>query len=292
MSGAREYWCDVLSTGGSTTSRGGRGTRCRGWPSTRCRCRRTWWPRWDGWADELAAPLGSLLLAAARQGARRAVRRARGRVGCVARDGGRPLPCRVTTAPRVVASVGRGRDRVGSELLAHPDFPVDDLRPELGLAGRSSRPCSTRPARWRRRRHRRTPCCGSGLAPHGDGLVLRLRYRTDVLDAEAAARIAGYHLTALALIAADPDADHGRQSLLSAEELRFQLEGLAGPRRELPDRRVHELFEERVRRAPGRRRGRPRRPGSGPTGSSTPAPTGWHGPCWRAGCGARTSSPW
>src|SRR2546428_3724194 len=34
------------------------------------------------------------------------------------------------------------------------------------------------------------------------GLVLRLRYKTDVLDAECAARIAGYHLTALALTAA------------------------------------------------------------------------------------------
>src|SRR6185369_4935693 len=38
---------------------------------------------------------------------------------------------------------------------------------------------------------------------------------------------------------------HG-QTLLSDEELRFQLDGLAGPRRELPDRRFHELFEERV----------------------------------------------
>ena len=80
--------------------------------------------------------------------------------------------------------------------------------------------------------------------------MLRLRYRTDVLDADCAARIAGYHLTALALIAADPDAEHRRQSLLSAEELHFQLEGLAGPRRELPDRRVHELFEQRVEAHP------------------------------------------
>ena len=68
--------------------------------------------------------------------------------------------------------------------------------------------------------------------------TLRLRYRTDVLNAEAAARIAGYHLTALA----EPD----RPTLLSEEELRFQLDELAGPDRELPDRRVHELFEERV----------------------------------------------
>jgi amino acid adenylation domain-containing protein len=83
-----------------------------------------------------------------------------------------------------------------------------------------------------------------------DNLVLRLRYRTDLLDADRAARIAGYHLAALALIAADPAAEHARQSLLSADELRFQLDGLAGPRRKLPKRRVHELFEERVRAHP------------------------------------------
>jgi amino acid adenylation domain-containing protein len=71
---------------------------------------------------------------------------------------------------------------------------------------------------------------------------LRLRYRTGALDTDAAARVAGYHLTALA----HPD----RPSLLSEDELRFQLEELAGPVRELPDRRVHELFEERVEKHP------------------------------------------
>ncbi|KUN57738.1 non-ribosomal peptide synthetase [Streptomyces canus] len=81
-------------------------------------------------------------------------------------------------------------------------------------------------------------------------LVLRLRHRTDLLDADCAARVGGYHLAALAAIAADPDAPRHRRSLLSADELRFQLEGLAGPRRALPDRRFHELFEERVRRHP------------------------------------------
>ena len=65
--------------------------------------------------------------------------------------------------------------------------------------------------------------------------MLRLRYRTDVLDADCAARIAGYHLRALGLMVADLDAVHRGQSLLSAEELYFQLEGLAGPRRVLPD---------------------------------------------------------
>src|SRR5207245_1337754 len=83
-----------------------------------------------------------------------------------------------------------------------------------------------------------------------DGLVLRLRYKRDVLDAERVARVAGYHCTALALIASDPDAEHARQTLLSAEELHFQLHGLAGRRRDLPDRRAHELFEERTRAHP------------------------------------------
>ncbi|WP_405469555.1 non-ribosomal peptide synthetase [Streptomyces canus] len=72
--------------------------------------------------------------------------------------------------------------------------------------------------------------------------TLRLSHRTGAFDTEAAARIAGYHLTALT----DPD----RGSLLSEEELRFQLEELAGPVRELPDRRVHELFEERAGKHP------------------------------------------
>ncbi|MFJ4467015.1 amino acid adenylation domain-containing protein [Streptomyces sp. NPDC089424] len=80
--------------------------------------------------------------------------------------------------------------------------------------------------------------------------ALRLRYRTDRLDAGCAARIAGYHLAALEQIAADPAAPHHRGSLLSDEEIRFQTEGLAGPARELPDRRCHELFEDRVRSHP------------------------------------------
>ncbi|MFJ6389899.1 amino acid adenylation domain-containing protein [Streptomyces sp. NPDC091972] len=85
-----------------------------------------------------------------------------------------------------------------------------------------------------------TPYDDLGVAV-ADG-ALRLRYRTGALDATAAARVAGYHLTALL----HPD----RTSLLSEEELRFQLEELAGPVRALPDRRVHELFEERVAKHP------------------------------------------
>jgi amino acid adenylation domain-containing protein len=199
-------------------------------------------------AGELGVPLSSVLLAAhakvltALSGEREVT------TSYLALEGGQPLPCRLTTEPGSWRALVLDTRRVESELLSHRYFPVDDLRRELGLT---------------------EPSFETVFDPAGDGddlpedtvlrvgisrshgrLVVRLRYRTDVLDADSAARIAGYHLTALAWIAADPDAEHRRQSLLSAEEVRHQLEGLAGPRRELPDRRFHELFEQRVRAHP------------------------------------------
>src|SRR2546428_5904 len=160
-------------------------------------------------------------------------------------EGRSPLLCRFTTEPHSWRAMLLKADRAQSELLAHKDFPVDDLRREMGLIKPLFETVFSL-----------TPGDGAELAEETvvwvgfveqDGLVLRLRYRTDVLDADCAARIAGYHVTALALIAADPDAEHARQTLLSAEELHFQLHGLAGPRRKLPDCRAHELFEERAR---------------------------------------------
>jgi amino acid adenylation domain-containing protein len=176
-----------------------------------------------------------------------------------------PLLCRLTTEPDSWRTLLLATYRAESELLAHSDFPVDDLRRELGLTEPSFEtvldPTGLDP----------TALDSTGLDPsrtdgdifqdtvlwvgisRADGqLALRVRYRTDVLDADCAARIAGYHLTALELIAADPDAEHRQQSLLSAEELHFQLEGLAGPWRELPDARAHQLFEQRVRAHPDR----------------------------------------
>lgn len=89
-----------------------------------------------------------------------------------------------------------------------------------------------------------------GASDRDGRLSLRLRYATDVMDEDAAARVAGYHVAALARIAADLDAEHTRKSLLSAEENRLQLSGMAGPHRKLPDQRMHELFEERARAHP------------------------------------------
>ena len=197
-------------------------------------------------AEELAVTVSSVLLAAhakvlaALSGEREVA------TGYVGRQGAQPLLCRLTTEPDSWRTLLLAAHRAESELLAHSDFPVDDLKRDLGLTEPSFE----------------TVLDPSGLDPTGldlmdligndgdlsedtvlwvgtsgdDGqLALRLRYRTDVVDADGAARIAGYHLSALELLAADLDAEHRRQSLLSAEELHFQLEGLAGPRRELPD---------------------------------------------------------
>src|SRR5438876_260758 len=153
----------------------------------------------------------------------------------------------MTTEPHSWRAMLLETHRAEFALLSHADVPVDDLRRELGLTKPLFETVFDVTAEDGGELAEDTVLWVSFL--EHDGLV-RLRYRTDVLDADCVARIAGYHLTALALIAADPDAEHKRQSLLSGQELHGQLHGLAGPRRKLPDRRVHELFEERVRAHP------------------------------------------
>jgi len=203
-------------------------------------------------AEESAVSLSSVLLAghakvlAALSGEREVG------TGYVSVQGGRALPCRLSTEPESWLTLLHEAQRVEWELLAHQDIPVEDLRRELGLTGPAFETVFD-------------PAAGGegggselaeetvlrvAVADRGGQLVLRLAFRTEVLDAQAAARIAGYYLTALTLITIDPHAEHGRASLLSAEELRFQLDGLAGPRRELPDRRFHELFEQQVAARP------------------------------------------
>jgi amino acid adenylation domain-containing protein len=206
-------------------------------------------------ADGLELPLHSVALAAhakvlaALSGEQDVV------TGYAAGPGGRPLPCPLTTEARSWRSLLQDTARVESDLLQHRDFAVDELKRELGVAGPAFETefdpigsldtggkISTDLAE--------DAVLRVALATPGGRLALHLRYRTDALDAGSAERIAGYHLTALALMVTDPGAEHGRASLLSDEELRFQLDRLAGPRRELPDRRFHELFEQRVRMHP------------------------------------------
>ncbi|MEU0370177.1 amino acid adenylation domain-containing protein [Streptomyces sp. NPDC006283] len=198
-------------------------------------------------ADETGVPLESVLLAAHAKVLASLCGEQAVVTSCVTSPGAAPSPCRLTTAAGTWRELLADTHRAVSMLLARQDLPPTGAG-EPVTAG-------TRPEVV-------FDAVGDGRGPAEDAVLcvalpdvdgrraLRLRYRTDALDEDAAARIAGYHLTALELIAGDPDAEHGRSSLLSAEELRAQIDGLAGPRRELPDRRFHELFEERVRDHP------------------------------------------
>lgn len=198
-------------------------------------------------AAQLDVPVGALLLAAHA----RVLSVLSGEPEVVtgyATDGA-PLPCVLSTEPGTWRELVLDTHAVESALLSHRRVDVDGLRRELGVVGPTGETVWD-PAGATQAALEESTVLRVAAIRHDDSLTLRSTYRTDVLDTEAAARLAGYHLTALGLLVADPDADHRQQSLLSEDELRFQLDGLAGPHRELPDRRFHELFEERVRLHP------------------------------------------
>src|SRR5262249_52964635 len=169
--------------------------------------------------------------------------------GLVAVRGESPLLCRMSTESRSWRELLLETHRAELELRSHADSPVEDLGHELGLTQPLFETVFDPAAGNNGGALAKGTVLRVDIRERG-GIAMRLCYRTDVLDAECAARIAGYHLAALAFIAADPDAEHARQSLLSSEELEFQLNGLAGPREILPDHRAHELFEEQVRAHP------------------------------------------
>jgi amino acid adenylation domain-containing protein len=173
--------------------------------------------------------------------------------GYAAARGGGPLPCRLTIEPGSWRDLLTAVGRLEGELRSHLQddghgVDLDGICRELDLRGPMfetvlvPRDAPGEPAD--------STVLQLSVSNAAGGARLRLRYRTDALDAPAAARIAGYHVTALAAMAADPDAEHARACLLAPGELRFQLEDLAGPRRELPDLRVHELLEQRAESAP------------------------------------------
>ncbi|HVS24656.1 MAG TPA: amino acid adenylation domain-containing protein [Gammaproteobacteria bacterium] len=197
-------------------------------------------------ADELSVSLSSVLLCAHAK-VLGALSGERDVCAGYAAAGRAPLPCALTTTPRSWRELLVATARAELELLSHADFPVADLAHELGLAEPLFETV-LEPAAGDGELGEQT-ILGVGFV-EAHGLTLRLRYRTDALDADSAARIAGYHANALAAIAADPAAEHAQRSLLSAEELRFQLHDLAGPHRTLPARRAHELFEERAKAHP------------------------------------------
>jgi amino acid adenylation domain-containing protein len=156
-----------------------------------------------------------------------------------------PLPCRVPIGERSWRDLVYETHRARTEVDRRAGYPVDALCAELGVteplfdtvvsfAGPMDPPGRT------------SMCIAFTLA--GNEIRLTLRHRGAT---ESAARTAMYYLAALRLMTGDPDERAARGSLLSDAEREFQLAGLAGPARELPDRRFHELFEEQVRLQPG-----------------------------------------
>ena len=210
--------------------------------------------------------------------------------GYVAEEGAEPLLCRLSTEFDSWRSLLLDVHRVESEVLLHKDFPVDALRRELGLTEPSFETVFD-------------PTGGEGdlaedtvlwlgISQVGGQLVLRLRYRTDALDADCAARVVGYHLTALALIAADPEAEHRdpepalrRRARVPARGARRTVPGASGS----PGPRA-------VRRArtdsSGHHRGRARRPPLDLPRAQRPGQPARREPCWREGCNAKGSSRW
>ena len=239
-----EYWVDVLKRGGSTTL-----------------------PRWtldpktgveqhesavdhdllrslSGLAEEMDVTLGSVLLAAHAQVLSSLTGEKEVVTGYIAADGSSPLPCLMTTESDSWRNLLLEAHRSESDLLLHKDFPVQELIRESNLTSpwfdTLFNPNGTDAELGPQ------ATVSLGFSKSDEELRLGMHYRADVLDAESAARLAGYHLTVLALIVADPEADPSGCSLLSAEERAFQIEGLAGPSQELPKRRFHELFEQQV----------------------------------------------
>ncbi|MCB9007810.1 MAG: amino acid adenylation domain-containing protein [Ardenticatenaceae bacterium] len=199
-------------------------------------------------ADDLDISLNAILLAAhakvlaALSGESEVV------TGYVALKGSQPLPCQLSTASDSWRTLLVKTHRAEAALLAHKAFPVGELKRELNLTDplfeTVFNPTGNSPDLAKETILR------VNIWQQENRLHLQLHFRTEAVDADYAARIGDYHLKALALIAADPDADHWHQHLLSDNELDFLIEGLAGPHRELPSYSFHELFEQQVQAHP------------------------------------------
>ncbi|MEV6572335.1 amino acid adenylation domain-containing protein [Streptomyces sp. NPDC051577] len=179
---------------------------------------------------------------------------------CVTAPGGEPLPCRLTIttgswrtllldAHRALSTASAAREaRRGPSVDAggrRPPLPGSAPGVVFDPYGEHDGP-GDGPADL----PDEGPALRVSVIRRGGRWTCRLRYRTDAYDHDCAERIAGYHRTALELMAADPDAAPGPQSLLGAVELHHQIEELAGPPRDLPPVRAHEVFAQRARAHP------------------------------------------
>jgi amino acid adenylation domain-containing protein len=157
----------------------------------------------------------------------------------------RALPCRLDVADGTWRDLADQAAEVQATLVAHKDFPVDELRRELDLAHEPYETAIDLSVG--------TEVAGMVLVTRfqqdSELLWIVLDHRLDVVDPSHAERVIGYYTTALRRMVSDVDASHV-VSLLSTAERKIQLELLAGPARPVPNRRFHEIFEDNVRAHP------------------------------------------
>ena len=243
-------------------------------------------------ADELGLPLAAVLLAAhakvlaALSGEPEVV------TGYVATAGSRPLACRLTLdhSPRGVGCCwisAEPRPTSGPARASRSTAPAARARPNRSVVRDRSRPHRHGPrprlghgATGGAAPSRRTPDhCGCGTAPR-----CSTRRARPGLPGTTSPRSRSRRGSGRRARTAEPAVDR--------DELRFQLEGLAGPRRELPDRRVHELFERAGTGTPARRRRGPWRPAVDLRGAQRPSQPAGASPVGTRATPAKRSSRW
>ncbi|PRX96524.1 non-ribosomal peptide synthetase [Allonocardiopsis opalescens] len=95
----------------------------------------------------------------------------------------------------------------------------------------------------------------AGLVLHvdlGECPRISVGYPPERFSADYAARVAGYHLTALKAMTAEPEAPHADTALPDADETEALVRAQERNFAELPDVRAHELVAEQARRTPDR----------------------------------------
>lgn len=168
--------------------------------------------------------------------------------------GGGPVPCPVSVADGTWSRLLSDVARAESELVLHlPGYaealrtltaaesgPRGSLFDALFVVGREPHDTDLPTG----------AVLAAGLSRDGDSLTLVLRHRPQAVGGNQAGRFAAYLLAALRALTEAPDDPHHEWSPVPGEEVAYQVHELAGPSRERPDRRVHELFEQQVRLRP------------------------------------------
>jgi hypothetical protein len=201
VGGDREFWRGVLLAGGFSAIPRWTQQPSTGMAECEARVRNSVSAGLRRLADAWSIPLSAFFLAAHARVVAALCGEPTVVTGHVLAAGSEALPCRLSTEAASWQELIHDAWRSETELMAHRDFPVEQLRRDLGLTN----PCFETvldptgvdgwPAPYRFLDPDRV--FWVGVLDRGNELVLRVRYRHDLLDGPAAARVAAYHVGAL-----------------------------------------------------------------------------------------------